>query len=191
MKKKQKRNIWRVSHWKNIASLENDDVGGAGEAIVDNFCKNANITATINGIATKQVGGDEGDGTIYGKTVEIKTARLGTSNAATFQHELGEVPWKADFMLFLDIMPDKIFITLFKNFEEEFYKRSGTDSNEKCPRCFPTKSITWRKQKGAFKLDTSRNIDEAGVEKGTTIVFDKETTDYSRFKAYVDRIMSQ
>jgi len=70
------------------------------------------------------------------------------------------VPWKAEFMIFLDIAPKKIYITIFKNFTREFYEKSGRDCGIKCEPYFPTKSITWRKQKGAFKLDTSMNINE-------------------------------
>ena len=58
-------------------------------------------------------------------------------------------------MIFLDIAPDKMYLTIFKNFTEEFYKSSGCDSSLKCIPYFPTKSICWRKQKGAFKLDTT------------------------------------
>ena len=91
---KQKRNIWDNSKWKNISELENDDVGGVGEEIINEFCRKAQIVSEIDGTKTKQVGGGIGDGTIKGETCEIKTARLGSS-CNSFQHELGEVPWKA------------------------------------------------------------------------------------------------
>lgn len=183
--KKQKRDIWGDSKWKNISELENDDVGGVGEEIINTICQEAKVNSAIDGTKTKQVGGGIGDGTIKGKSCEIKTARLGSSGNS-FQHELGEVPWKADFMVFLDIAPQKMYITIFKNFTEEFYKKSGLDSSIKCDPYFPTKSITWRKQKGAFKLDTSININE---KNNYTFIIDSETTDYSRFKSFVDEII--
>lgn len=183
--KKQKRDIWWNSKWKNISELENDDVGSVGEEIINEFCKKANIISKIDGTKTKQLGGGIGDGTIKGKTCEIKTARLGSSNSS-FQHELGEVPWKAEYMIFLDIAPDKIYITPFKNFDEDFYKNSGKDSSYKCSPYFPTKSITWRKQKGAFKLDTSININEKNKY---TFIIDNTTTDYSKFKSFLDEII--
>ena len=34
---------------------------------------------------------------------------------------------------------------------------------------FPTKTITWRKNKGAFKLDTSEKINEECVKNGYSI----------------------
>ena len=181
---KKDRDIWGDSKWKNISKLENDDVGGVGEEIINEICKKSGIEANIDGTKTKQVGGGIGDGTIKGKTCEIKTARLGSSGKS-FQHELGEVPWKADFMVFLDISLDKFYITIFKNFTEEFYKKSGKD-NTKCEPVFPTKSITWRKSKGAFKLDTTIKINEA--DKDRTFIID-ETTDFSGFKAFVDKII--
>jgi hypothetical protein len=66
-------------------------------------------------------------------------------------------------MIFVDISPDCIYITIFANFTEQTYK-----SKEKLP-CFPTKAITWRKEKGAFKLDTTVKINEANVENGHTL----------------------
>ena len=88
-------------------------------------------------------------------------------------------------MIFFDIAPEKMYITIFPNFTEEFYKKSGVDSSNKCSPYFPTKSITWRKQKGAFKLDTSININEKNKY---TFIIDTET-DYSKFKSFVDNII--
>ena len=183
--KKQKRDIWSDSQWKGISKLENDDVGSVGEQIINVFCKKAQIVSDIDGTKTKQKGGGIGDGTIKGETCEIKTARQGSSYNS-FQHELGEVPWKAKYMIFLDIAPKKMYITVFPNFTEEFYKKSGVDSSIKCCPYFPTKSITWRKQKGAFKLDTSVNINEKNKY---TFIIDSETKDYSKFKLFIDNII--
>ena len=182
---KQKRDIWSESKWKFISELENDDVGGVGEEIIDRFCKEASIDSDIDGQKTKKVGGGAGDGKINARTCEIKTARMGSSGSS-FQHELGEVPWKSDFMIFLDIAPTKMFITIFPNFSEEFYKKSGINSTNKCDPYFPSKSITWRKQKGAFKLDTTLKINETN---NYTFVFDESTNDYSRFKIFVNSII--
>ena len=183
--KKQKRDIWDDSNWKNISNLENDDVGGVGEEIINHFCQKAEIVSDIDGTKTKQVGGGIGDGKIKGKTCEIKTARQGSSGNS-FQHELGEVPWKAEFMIFLDIAPDKMYITIFKNFTEDFYKKSGVDNSIKCSPYFPTKSITWRKQKGAFKLDTSKSLNESNK---FTFKIGEGFADYPKFKTFVDEII--
>ena len=182
---KQKRDIWGNSEWKNISKLENDDVGGVGEELINDFCKKAQIVSEIDGNKTKQVGGGIGDGTIKGETCEIKTARLG-SGGKSFQHELGEFPWKAKYMIFFDIGPEKMYITIFPNFTEDFYKKSGQDTSIKCSPYFPTKSITWRKKQGAFKLDTSININEKNKN---TFIIDSEMTDYSMFKSFVDNII--
>jgi len=182
---KQKRDIWFNSKWKHISDLENDDVGGVGEEIIDIFCKKSGIVSNIDGTKTKQIGGGIGDGKIKGKTCEIKTARLGCTGSS-FQHELGEVPWNAEFMIFLDISPTIMYITIFKNFSEDFYKESGTDNSIKCIPYFPTKSITWRKQKGAFKLDTSININ---IKNKYTFIIDENLNDYSKFKIFIDSII--
>ena len=48
-----------------------------------------------------------------------------------------------------------IYLTIFKKFDEEFYK-----SGLKCFPYFPTRKITWRKQSVAFKLDTTEKIND-------------------------------
>jgi len=184
--KKQKRDIWEDSKWRHIAELENDDVGGVGEEIINNLCSLSLINADIDGLKTKQLGGGAGDGEINLKTVEIKTARLGSSGSS-FQHELGEVPWKAEFMIFLDIAPDKMYITIFPNFTEEFYKESGCDCSIKCEPYFPSKSITWRKQKGAFKLDTTMSLNEKNKY---TFIIDENTNDFTKFAEFVNSIIT-
>ena len=138
--------IWSNSNWINIKNLEKNDVGAVGEQIINHFCKKSQIESDLDGTKTRKPGGGVGDGTIKGKTCEIKTARQGSSGAS-FQHELGEVPWNAEYILFLDIAPAKIYLTVFPNFPKEFYKKSGKDSSIKCSPYFPTKSITWRKKK--------------------------------------------
>ncbi len=180
--KKKKRNIWENSKWAHIAELENDDVGKVGEIIMQQFCIHTNIPAEIDGLKTKKLGGGIGDGIINGKTVEIKTARLG-SDGKSFQHELGEVPWVADYMIFLDIAPEKMYITIFRNFEEKFYKQSGCNSKIKCKPYFPTKSICWRKQKGAFKLDTTIEINNKNT---FTFTYDTHMNDWSKLREFIN-----
>lgn len=179
---KQKRDIWKDSDYLNISKLENDDVGKVGEIFVSELCKDSFIPSDINGLKTKINGGGYGDGTIYNHTVEIKTARLG-SNCQSFQHELGEEPWKAEYILFIDIAPDKVYITLFPNFTQDFYKKSAI-KKLKCEPYFPTKSITWRKLKGSFKLDTSIKINE--INKNTFIYKNDDSTN---FKKFLDQII--
>ena len=177
-------NIWQGSPWYHISDLENDYVGKVGEEFLENLCNNANIPARINGLLTKERGGGSGDGFIKNKTIEIKTARQGSS-CATFQHELGETPWKADYIAFIDISPNKFYITLFPNFSEEFYKTSGQNSKIKCKPIFPSRSITWRKKTGAFKLDTTISI----IEKNNyTFVWD-ETKKYEDFAKFIHSII--
>ncbi len=184
----KKRNIWEGSNFENISKVENDDVGKIGEKIINDLCKLSDLHAEIDGIQTKQVGGGCGDGIICFKSVEIKTARLG-SDEKSFQHELGEVPWNAEYMIFLDISPNKIYITIFKNFTQEFYEESGKNNSIKCGPCFPTKSITWRKLKGAFKLDTTIIINEKNVKNNNTYVIENNNLNIEEFRNYVNSVI--
>ena len=161
--KEEEQDIWKNSPYKELVKLQSNNVGNVGEHLVNSICKASGIDADCDGAKTKQIGGGEGDGKIMGIPVEVKTAAQGSSST-TFQHELGEVPWKGGkHMIFVDIAPECIYLTIFENFTETTYKSKG-----KLP-CFPTKSVTWRKEKGAFKLDTSVNINERSIENGHAI----------------------
>lgn len=161
--KEEQHDIWKNSPYIDLIKLQSNNVGNVGEKLIGTICKSANIPVICDGSKTKQVGGGEGDGKIMDISIEIKTAHQG-STSPSFQHELGEVPWKGSkYMIFVDISPNCIYLTIFKNFDEMTYK-----SKEKLP-CFPTKTITWRKKKGAFKLDTSVKINEHSIQNGHAI----------------------
>lgn len=168
--KEEEHDIWKDSPYRDLVKLQSNNVGIVGESLIDGICKAAGIPADCDGSKTKKIGGGEGDGTILGMSVEIKTAHKGSSSGS-FQHELGEVPWHAKYMIFVDIAPDCIYITVFKNFAESVYK-----SKEKLPWCFLTKTVTWRKGTGAFKLDTSVAINDTSVATGFAIKMDAETS---------------
>lgn len=180
--KEDKKDIWKNSPYKDLVKLQSNNVGNVGEELINNICKMTSIDADCNGAKTKQIGGGEGDGVIMGIPVEIKTAHQGSSSSS-FQHELGEVPWKGSkYMIFVDISPECIYITIFANFDENTYK-----NKEKLP-CFPTKAITWRKEKGAFKLDTTVKINEVNVEKGHTLKITSATSN-DTIAAFIKRII--
>lgn len=167
--KEKDHDIWENSLYKDVATLESNNVGNVGERLLEAICNEAGIPAKCDGSKTKQLGGGAGDGEILGKTIEIKTARQG-AGTPSFQHEMGEKPWNADAMAFVDISPDCYYLTIFKNFDETTYK-----SNAKLPCIFTTKSVTWRKKVGAFKLDTTVQINIKNTTEGHTIRIDSST----------------
>ena len=73
-------------------------------------------------------------------------------------------------MIFIDITPTHIYLTIFKNFTENDYK-----NKIKCISYFPTKSITWRKNKGSFKLDTNIKLNENNIINNYTLKINKST----------------
>lgn len=166
--KEDKSDIWKYSPYKDLVKLQSNNVGIVGETFIKQICDTCNISAQVDGTKTKELGGGCGDGLILNKSVEIKTSHRGCSSP-NFQHELGEVPWKSDMMIFIDIAPACIYLTIFNNFNESFYK-----SGKKCDPYFPTKSITWRKKSGAFKLDTTVSINDENIKKGNTFKIDNE-----------------
>jgi len=171
-------NIWKGSPYEKLCTLQSNNVGIVGEQYIKSVCDMCNIEAIIDGSKTKKIGGGEGDGLILNKSVEIKTSHRG-SKSASFQHELGESPWKSEYMIFIDIDPACIYLSIFKNFNEEFYKKS-----QKCLPYFPTKKITWRKKSGAFKLDTTVRINELNISKGITFKIDSHVS-FVDLKAFI------
>ena len=159
--KEEKVDIWKDSPYKDLVKLQSNNAGNVGETYIQNICDACEIEAHVDGCKTKKLGGGLGDGLILNKTVEIKTSHR-NSTTPCFQHELGEMPWKPEFILFIDVAPICIYLTIFKNFDEEFYK-----SGAKC--------ITWRKKSGAFKLDTTVKINEENILKGHTFRIDNNT----------------
>ena len=181
--KENEANIWRDSKYKYIAELESNNVGNVGEGLLQKICENQGIESSIDGAKTKlKGGGTDGDGRIKGRSVEIKTARLGAS-MTSYQHELGEHPWKANYIAFVDVAPAHIYLSVFPNFTEEHYK-----SGQKCAPYFPSKTVTWRKGEGAFKLDTSPNINEALITMGNCIKIN-DTTTFEELGAFIQRIV--
>jgi len=177
--KEEKNDIWKDSPFKDFVKLQSNNAGIVGERFIQNICSISGITSSVDGVKTKKIGGGCGDGMINDKSVEIKTAHQG-STSDSFQHELGEMPWNAEYMLFIDIAPYCIYLTIFANFTEEEYK-----SGNKCPRCFPSKSVTWRKGKGAFKLDTTVSINENNITGGNTFKI-TQTTPFEEIKNFIN-----
>lgn len=178
--KEEKNDIWKNSPFRDFVKLQSNNAGIVGEKFIQKVCSATGIQSDVDGSKTKTIGGGYGDGNINGKSVEIKTAHQG-STYESFQHELGELPWKADFMCFVDIAPHCIYLTIFKNFTEDEYK-----SGKKCPHSFPTKSVTWRKQKGAFKLDTTIAINEANVSENIAMKILIDTS-FHDIKEYINK----
>ena len=171
--KEEENDIWKDSIYKELVKLQSNNAGIVGENFLQNICIKSGIKAKITGSKTKKI---IGDGTIKDKNVEIKLAHQG-AKTKSFQHELGENPWFSDYIIFIDVTPEFIYLTIFKNFDEEFYK-----SGNKCKPYFPTKSITWRKKTGAFKLDTTVSINEKNLNKTTLkITNDTKMTEIKKF----------
>ena len=176
--KEEDLDIWEDSPYKDLVKLQSNNAGNVGETFIQNLCDTCGIEALVDGSKTKEMGGGIGDGIILGKSVEIKTSHMG-SKYNNFQHELGETPWKSEFMIFIDVAPKCIYLTIFKNFNEEIYK-----SDVKCGPYFPTKIVTWRKKTGAFKLDTTLKINESNIKKEYTFKIDS-SSDLNELRTFI------
>ena len=176
--KEERANIWKDSPYKDLVKLQKNNCGNVGETFIQNLCNACEIEAHVDGSKTKQIGGGVGDGLILGKSVEIKTSHQGCGNNS-FQHELGETSWKSEYMLFIDVAPMCIYLTIFKNFNEEHYK-----TRAKCGPYFPTRSPHRRKEFGAFKLDTTIPINEVNIKKGFTFKINN-SSDLNELRTFI------
>ena len=182
--KEQIKNKWFASPFESLPKLQSNDVGVVGEQFIGDICRQGNVPAIIDGIKFKKSNGGLGDGIIKDRSVEIKTAHVsGSSNS--FQHELGDEPWQVDYMIFLDVSPMYLYLTIFPNFSELHYKSSG-----KCSPYFPSRSICWRNKKGAFKMDTSVYANEIALmrEEPNTIKIGAATK-YTTLVDFLNRII--
>lgn len=177
--KEEKQDIWKDSPYKYLAKLQSNNAGIVGELFIQNICEQCGIYSNVDGTKTKKIGGGNGDGFINNKMVEIKLAHQGCASNS-FQHELGEIPWNAEYLIFVDTSPMCLYLTIIKNFNEEQYK-----SKTKCAPYFPTKSVTWRKKSGAFKLDTTVNINEKNILNGYTFKI-TPNVDYQKLKEFIE-----
>ena len=171
-KKKQYMNgiDWSNSKFKEINDLVANNVGNVGEIIINNICNNLNIECSIDGSKTKQIGGGNGDGKIKNKTIEVKTARLGNNN--TFQHELGEHPWNVEFMCFVDVTPENMYLSIIPNFSKEHYEKQSRTAQPYFNKSITRRKETSKENSGAFKL----TINETDLKKSNhTIILNEKT----------------
>ena len=196
-RKSEAKSRWESSLFRKLISLGPDEKGRLGEQYIARLLQVwvPESNAHIDGLGTKMSGGGFGDGTVKGWTLEVKTATLANSGSS-FQHEFSATPWKADYVLFLDIghsgEKDRIYITIFKNFTKEHWKQSGSDKKAKCGPCFPSRTITHRQVKnsedtGGFKLDTSVVIDRGNCEKGCSFEINPHDEVGDKFRDFINK----
>jgi hypothetical protein len=73
--KEEKADIWKNSLYKELVGLQSNNVGNidnVGEIFIQGICDACDITASVDGCKTKEIGGGIGDGLILNQSVEIK-----------------------------------------------------------------------------------------------------------------------
>lgn len=177
--KEEECDIWKNSAYKDLRHLQTNNIGIFGEKFIETTCNLVGIQSYCDGTKTKLYGCD---GKILGIDVEIKTALQGSKNSS-FQHELGLKPWfGAKFMIFVDVSPECIYLTIFKNFDEITYK------SKKKLTIFPTKTVTQRSNSGAFKLDTTVLINEENIKFGKCIKINSFTA-LNLIKNFIETVL--
>ena len=114
-----KKTVWTNSKLNLLRTLQIDDRGYVGEKFLF-------LLFQSNGSKVKWFEDETGDADleIDGYKIEVKTATLG-SDGKNFQHEGIKESEEWDFVFFLDIGPQDIYLTIVPRAHFKFHKKSG------------------------------------------------------------------
>ena len=88
---------------------------------------------------------------------------------------LGKTPWKTDYLMFINISPKKIYMTILKNFTENYYRITSSTPNFVHNHDFPVRSIEWNNvTNDFFILIEKSNINHTFVIDSTKNICDIE-----------------
>jgi hypothetical protein len=155
----KKKSVWDGSPLQDIRKLSADAIGYEGEALLFNLCKKYGIDVEWDGnknISKKGSSDSSYDMLIRGRTVEVKTARMGESFA--FQHESLRNENSPDFWIFIDISPYDTYFTVIDSY----------NLKSKHPILERT-AHSRKKTNDVYKLDTSVCVLKKGMNSEITM----------------------
>jgi len=155
----KKTSVWDGSPLEGIRKLSADAIGFEGEALLFNLCKKYGIDVEWDGnknISKKGSSDSSYDMLICGRTVEVKTARMGESFA--FQHESLRNENSPDFWVFIDISPYDTYFTVIDSY----------NLKSKHPILERT-AHSRKKTNDVYKLDTSVCVLKKGINSEITL----------------------
>jgi len=155
----KKVSVWDGSPLEGIRKMSADAIGFEGEALLFNLCKKYGIDVEWDGNKniTKKGSSDKSyDMLICGRTVEVKTARMGESFA--FQHESLRNENSPDFWVFIDISPHDTYFTVIDSY----------NLTSKHPILERT-AHSRKKTNDVYKLDTSVCVLNRGINSEITL----------------------
>ena len=153
-----KKSVWDGSPLQDIRKLSADAIGFEGEALLVNLCKKYGVDVEWDGNKNVSKKGDDRayDMLVRGRTVEVKTARMGESGA--FQHECLRNQNSPEFWIFIDISPHDTYFTVIDSY----------NLTSKHPILERT-AHSRKKTNDVFKLDTSVCVLARGVNSDMTL----------------------
>ena len=154
----KKVSVWDGSPLEGIRKMSADAIGFEGEALLFNLCKKYGIDVEWDGNKNiSKKGSDKSyDMLICGRTVEVKTARMGESFA--FQHESLRNENSPDFWVFIDISPHDTYFTVIDSY----------NLASKHPILERT-AHSRKKTNDVYKLDTSVCVLNRGINSEITL----------------------
>ena len=153
-----KKSVWDGSPLEGIRKMSADAIGFEGEALLFNLCKKYGVDVEWEGNTNISKKGDnrDYDMLVRGRTVEVKTARMGESGA--FQHECLRNQNSPEFWIFIDISPHDTYFTIIDCY----------DLTTKHPILERT-AHSRKKTNDVFKLDTSVCVFDRGINSEITL----------------------
>jgi len=165
---------WVDQPFEEINDLKNDYSGKTGEVLIQTLCN----TFGIPNVYDEDINSKDGtyDIVIKSKQDEIKTARI--SKCGAFQHENLKNEG-CDYYLFVDVMPDRYFITVLN--ARKFDLSTRNDVIGRTPHLRD-------KTTGVYKFDFSEKNIRSSISQGYSIEVTQHTNP-DDIKVFLERII--
>ena len=129
---------WDKSPWKYFHKLSKESKVEIIKLFISRLCYLSNI----------QLKNEQNTFYIHKKSFKIYLS-ISPNNYGVYQSSehyiLGQSPWKIDYLMFINVYPTKIYITLLKNFTESYYRITSSTPNFVHSDDLPIESINWNK----------------------------------------------
>ena len=171
--KESKTSLWKTGTFAKWNDLKPNNSGNVGEHALHKFCTICKIPNryewTKNKKSWKDTNHKTYDMIINSKTVEIKTARIGTNGG--FQHESLRNNG-SDYYAFIDALPNYVYLTIIPTFNlTEMNNLFFSKDSQKARKPHLRSQTT-----NVFKFDWTEKHIQNVIEKGFTLKIDSSTS---------------
>jgi len=175
MYEKHKTN-WDKSKWSYFCKLSKQDKLESIKLFIYRLCCLSNIKVTIRQNIFQ----------IHKKSFKIYVS-VSPNKRGLYQlnehYILGQSPWKTDYLMFINVRHNKIYMTIIKNFTENYYRITSSNFNFVHSDDTPIDSIQWNK----FTKDFSIIIKKSNLNHSFVIDSTKTDCDVELFIQFIHK----